>query len=90
MKTFTEYCQTTGGYWAYDLRTILNNLEPEEIQELVHDYSIEVAKESLKNASENAEAEYLCYKATIVYDDEGHSIIVNKESILSESNIPKL
>ncbi|MCW8309633.1 hypothetical protein K7A41_00130 [Sphingobacterium sp. InxBP1] len=60
------------------------------VDEIAKRFALEVAKESLRNAAENAEAEYLCYKAPTVYDDSGHSITVNKESILSENNIPKL
>lgn len=51
-------------------------------------YALEVAKEALKNAAENAEAEYLCYKAHTVYDDKDNPITVNKESILN--NIPDI
>ncbi len=50
-------------------------------EQIAKDFAIEVAKEALKNAAENAEAEYLCYKGPTVYDDAGHSITVNKESI---------
>lgn len=51
------------------------------IEEISNNYAIEVAKQALINASENAELE-----------EDGHSgnWCIDKQSILSETNIPKL
>ncbi|HBW80753.1 MAG TPA: hypothetical protein DEF78_11780 [Sphingobacterium sp.] len=48
-------------------------------------FAIEVAKEALNNAADNA-------KITGDWDNEIHDVVhsVDKESILSETNIPKL
>ncbi|WP_333577842.1 hypothetical protein [Sphingobacterium sp.] len=59
------------------------------IENLVNDamdsYALEVAKVSLKNAADNA-------KITGDWDNEAHDVVhsVDKKSILSETNIPKL
>lgn len=48
-------------------------------------FAIEVAKEALKNAANNA-------KITGDWDNEAHDVVhsVDKKSILSETNIPKI
>lgn len=66
-----------------------------EIIEAMKEYAIEVAKEALKNASDNAEfiAEHQFYEETIKdrVDNVGsHLVFIDKQSILSETNIPKL
>lgn len=62
------------------------------INEVARRYAIEVAKESLKNASENAnimdDEGDLCDR---YYDSEIDTFcFVNKQSILNENNIPRL
>lgn len=57
------------------------------IYRLINEFAINVAKEALKNASENA-------KTTQTHSSDGifdvYKTIVDKQSILNESNIPKL
>ena len=79
MKTFTEQLQEAVGA-KYPLDTILANLSSDEILEEVNIFAKEVAKEALKNASENA---------TYILDanDEVHIV---KSSITSEENIPSV
>lgn len=53
------------------------------IEEIAKRYAIEVAREALNNASDNAIVE--CEG-----DEFGYSYVVYKQSILSEINIPEL
>lgn len=86
MKTFEEHMQEAVGA-TYPIDIILNNLETEDIVEEINNYAKEVAKEALKNASVNAEV--VCELANI-YDPYSTYFEVDKQSILNESNIPKL
>ena len=85
MKTFTEHMQDCVGA-THPLETILHNLSPEEIEEEAHIYAKEAAREALKNASENAGT-----KQGYCSDGWTPSVkVVDKSSILNESNIPDL
>lgn len=53
-----------------------------QIVEAMKEYAIEVAKETLKNVSENVK--------TIVYNEIDEIYEIDKRSILNESNIPTL
>lgn len=88
MKTLNEIkeeyakengCKSWRDLTQYDLRQ-------QDVDEVAKRYAIEVAKEALKNASENAITEQE-YKSNGVYDY--YKTIVSKQSILSENNIPK-
>ena len=58
-------------------------IEEERALQAMREYAIEVAREALKNASENA----------ILIESVPHSAVydtIDKQSILDESNIPEL
>ena len=58
-------------------------IEEERALQAMREYAIEVARESLKNASENA----------ILIESVPHSAVydtIDKQSILDESNIPEI
>ena len=78
-------------YISENLSGLTDFLRPDEyffymdvISQMFKEYAKEVSKEALKNASENAT---LDYKFTPFED---YTVIVNKQSILNESNIPNL
>lgn len=77
MKTFTEQLQEAVGA-TYPLEDILQNLTPEQILDEVNTFAKEVAKEALKNASENA----------TYFLDANDQVQIVKSSITSEENIP--
>lgn len=52
-----------------------------KLVQIMNEYATEVAREALKNASESAK---MCL------DNSGYTFIINKQSILNESNIPNL
>ncbi len=79
MKTFTEQLQEAVGA-TYPLEDILQNLTPEQILEEVNIFARSVAKEALKNASENA----------TYFLDANYQVQIVKSSITSEENIPTL
>lgn len=71
--------------FALEIWTIHEDLD-EVINEVAKRYAKEVAREALRNASENA-------KTTQGYCSDGWSPsvkVVDKQSILNESNIPEL
>ena len=85
MRTFEQQLQEAVGA-TYPLEDILQNLTPEQILDEVNIFAKEVAKEALKNASDNAKTEQ-------GYCSDGWTPsvrIVDKWSILNESNIPEL
>ena len=84
MKTFLEHLKHNVSP-SYTLREILDNLTDDQIINEVNEYALEVAKETLRNAAENA-------TITGNWDAEIGDVIhsVHKESILSHDNIPKL
>lgn len=92
MKTFTEQLQEAVGA-TYPLEDILQNLTPEQILEEVNIFARSLAKEALKNASENAtlnkETQYTGGLGItgLLYEE---SLVIDKQSILNESNIPTL
>lgn len=63
-------------YWDFDE---LHNC----IDDVMKEYAIEVAKEALRNASDNAELKE-SIRHSAIYDT------IDKNSILDESNIPQL
>lgn len=91
MITFEQHMQEAVGA-TYPLEDILNNLLIEDIVEEVNIYAKEVAKEALKNASENVKMKEGYRRPPFgSFDYIGtHYKVVDKQSILNESNIPKL
>ena len=73
---FFEYCELT--------HTPLERMQYHH-DEVSKRFALEVAKVSLKNAADNA-------KITGDWDNEIHDVVhsVDKKSILSETNIPKI
>ncbi|WP_286709983.1 MULTISPECIES: hypothetical protein [Sphingobacterium] len=65
--------------------TKFNGLTWQRIERYMKEFALEVAKVSLKNAANNA-------KITGDWDNEAHDVVhsVDKKSILSETNIPKI
>lgn len=76
MKTFTEHMQDCVGA-THPLEIILHNLTSEEIEEEVHIYAKEVAKEALRNASSH-------------FDEKTSLGQISINVITSESNIPEI
>lgn len=78
MKTAEEILKKNTGH-AYGL--IMDAMVIQSMKE----FALEVAKEALKNAADNT-------KITGDWDNEIHDVVhsVDKKSILSETNIPKL
>jgi len=100
MKTLEEikeeyavlYCQYPS--WEDFINDIPSHEVESHMNEVAKIYSTEYAKEALRLASENAEfiAEHQFYEETIKdrVDNVGsHLVFINKQSILSENNLPK-
>lgn len=81
IDSFEEWLQYACGA-TYTLEEMLNDLDTCQIREEVRLYAIEVAKEALKNANKNL--------VVIGGDNCRCGIEIVDESILSETNIPKL
>ncbi len=77
MKTAEEILKNNTGH-AHGLMDAM-------VIKSMKEFALEVAKEALKNAANNA-------KITGDWDNEAHDVVhsVDKKSILSETNIPKL
>lgn len=91
MRTFEQQLQEAVGC-SYPLDIILANLSADEILEEVNIFAKEVAKESLKNASDNVKMKEGDRRPPLgSFDYIGtHYTVVDKKSILNESNIPEL
>lgn len=90
MKTFLEHLQDAVG-GTFPLEDIINNLSADEIAEEAKLHALEACREALKNASDNA---VLVNKfgddiGSFTFDEFSNKIRINKQSILSETNIPK-
>lgn len=95
MKTFLEHLQDAVG-GTFPIEDIINNLSADEIVEEVKLYALEACKESLRNASEKAtllievhETQSIRKGQLAYIADENDHFEVDKQSILSEGNIPK-
>ena len=82
IDSFEEWIQYTVGA-TYPLETILSNLSTDEIKEEIRLYALAVAIQALNNASENCKVEKVSNGFNEFYR-------INKQSIISESNIPNI
>lgn len=93
MRTLTEIKYFVAkDYLYHDYKTALDLFKKGAISEIsfnefVDDILKEVAKESLKNASENATTTQV-HKTDGIFDI--YKTVVDKQSILNESNIPDI
>ncbi|WP_333862445.1 hypothetical protein [Sphingobacterium sp.] len=84
MKNFKEYAQQQVGA-THTLEDIVDNLTFDQLQDLIHDYSKEVAKEALRNAADN-------FTIDDIEVSEGGQLYydVISHNIQDETNIPEL
>lgn len=82
------------GYYTYSIAVSdfkQGRMDAKTFNCIVKDIAREVAKEALKNASDNAKC---TFDRETINDSDGDSQIIvqsiDKQSILNESNIPKL
>lgn len=96
MKTLEEIRKETekDSWTTFESMMILavNTGKYHLINKMINKFATNVAKEALNNASENA---LLVNKfgndiGAFAFDDNSNKIWINKQSILNESNIPKL
>lgn len=94
MKTLEEikdeYALTEGYTCWIDYINDYGSILDDVVDDICKRFAIEVAKEALRNAAENAEIEDYPDPNHGGYGQPEYYSRVNKESILSETNIPKL